>query len=327
MKRRGTTYVAGPEKKENNDGGDSFKSAALPFVSIIVPVYNAESSLEACFDSISSLDYPSDKFEVIAVDNGSTDRSREIMSRYKLRLLFETSVQSSYAARNKGILSAKGELIAFTDADCVVAHDWLKRLFKDWSDRSIGCFAGEIEGYQPRTVVEKFSHRIGILKRTSAFTWPYLPYASTANAGYRKEIFDRIGLFIPEMYTGGDADIAWRMQRKLCLAVRFIPEALVYHKHRSSVMGLYRQFKKYEYGKIFLHKYHPEYQLPSIKERKNELLEAIRQALSVLPDSIRRWWKKEIDFVDFAAPFLKMVMSYGVYKARLEQRKTRQVPI
>jgi cellulose synthase/poly-beta-1,6-N-acetylglucosamine synthase-like glycosyltransferase len=299
----------------------SRESICFPFVSIIIPVYNAELSLGACLDSISALDYPADKREVIVVDNGSTDRSRIIAKRYGVRLLSEVSIKSSYAARNKGVLAAEGELIAFTDADCVVTPAWLRHLSKEWEDRSVGCVAGEIDSYQPKTLVEKFSQRAGILKQKNALTCLYLPYASTANAAYRKGIFDKIGLFIPEMFTGGDAEIAWRMQQKLGLKIKFIPEALVYHKHRSSVIGLYRQFKKYEYGKLFLHKYYPEYHLPTIEERKRELDKAIRLARLTFRDNTKKFYKKEMDFVDLAAPFLRIVLRYATYKARVEKRK------
>lgn len=312
--------MANSEKKEKGDQRNSLESTAFPFVSVIVPAYNAEVSLGACLDSISALDYPADKLEVIVVDNDSTDRSREIAGRYRVKLFSEISMKSSYAARNKGILAAKGELIVFTDADCIVTPGWLKHLVKEWGDQSIGCFAGEVEAYQPRTLVEKFSDRAGILKQRGALNCPYLPYTSTANSAYRKGIFDKIGLFIPEMFTGGDAEIAWRIQQKLGLKIKFIPEALVYHKHRSSVLGLYRQFKKYEYGKLFLHKYYPEYQLPTLEERKKELDKAIRRAKSTFRDNMKRYCKKEIDCVDLAAPFLRIVMRYGEYKARLEQK-------
>ena len=221
----------------------------FPYVSIIISVYNAMSTLSLCLEAIGNLDYPKDRFEVIVVDNGSTDGSDEVAMRFGAKVIYETTIKSSYAARNKGIKEAKGELLAFTDSDCIVTPGWLKHLVKEWDDKSIGCFAGEIEAYQPSTLIEKYSDRAQILKQKWTLNNSYLPYTQTANSAYRKEVFDQIGLFIPEMISGGDAELAWRMQKKLGMKIKFIPEALVYHRHRVSVKGLYKQFKRYEHGK------------------------------------------------------------------------------
>lgn len=289
----------------------------IPFVSIIIPVYNAESTLSMCLESIRKLDYPQDKFEVIVIDNGSNDGSIKIAGRFEVKMFSET-FQSSYAARNKGIKEAKGELIAFTDADCVVTPGWLKNLVKEWDDKSIGCFAGEIEAYQPKTLVEKFSDRTGILGQKSTLFCSYLPYAQTANSAYRREVFDKVGLFNTEIVSGGDADIAWRMQKRLGLKIEFVPEALVYHKHRTSIKELYNQFKKYEHGKILWHRYYSDYKLPTFWRRTIELMDSIVIALLILPYNMIKYLKKEIDIIDFTTPFFKIVMCLSTFTARLK---------
>ena len=287
-----------------------------PFISIIIPVYNGEETLGLCLDSIARLDYPADKFEVLVIDNGSTDTSVRIAETHGARILYEHSQKSSYAARNQGIIAAKGDLLAFTDADCIVTPAWLKNLVTNWDDNSIGCFAGEIQAYQPQTLVEKFSDRIGILRQYGTIACTYLPYAQTANAAYRKEVFDKLGLFIPEIFSGGDAEISWRMQQKLGLGIQLIPEALVYHKHRTSITGLYRQFKRYEYGKVLWKKHYSDYDLPTVEQRKRELHDIVLETRSGLSGNIRKLLKQEIDMVDLMTPFLRIVMAYATYKAR-----------
>lgn len=288
----------------------------LPYITIVIPVFNGEETIDLCLASVTSLDYPDSSYGIILVDNGSTDATLEIAQKYNITVLHEPDIKSSYAARNKGILAAKGELIAFTDADCIVTPGWLKHLVQHWDDPTIGCFAGEIEAYQPETLVEKFSDRAGILRQAGTLSCPYLPYTQTANSAYRKEVFDKVGLFVPEMTSGGDADISWRMQKQLGLKIKFIPEALIYHKHRNSIGGLYRQYRKYEQGKLMWKEQYPDYELPSVKQREKEFRSAFQAALKSLPKNLKRYSANICDVVDLASPFLNLIMKYGTYKAR-----------
>jgi len=288
-----------------------------PFISIIIPVYNSESTLQICLDSIQKLNYPHEKLEVLVVDNGSHDNSIQIAKRFNFKLLHETSIQSSYAARNKGIKESKGELIAFTDSDCIVTKDWLKYLVRDWEDKSIGCFAGDILAYKPETLVEKFSDRVGILRQSGTLNNFYLPYTQTANSAYRREVFDKVGLFNPVIVSGGDADLSWRMQKKTNLKIKYIPEAIIYHKHRTSIIGLYRQFKRYEKGKLLWLKYYPDYQMPSLEQRRSELLRSIVTMFKTLPSNLKKCLYKQGDAVLLLTPFFRVVISLGTYVGRL----------
>jgi cellulose synthase/poly-beta-1,6-N-acetylglucosamine synthase-like glycosyltransferase len=297
----------------------------LPFISIVVPVYNSISTLSLCLESIQKLNYPKDKLEVIIVDNGSDDGCDNVARKLDFRVLYERSVKSSYSARNIGILEAKGELIAFTDSDCIVTSDWLKNLVREWNDPSIGCFAGEILAYNPETLVERFSDRIGVLRQKGTLNCPYLPYTQTANSAYRKEVFDIVGLFNPEIVSGGDADLSWRMQRETDLKIKFVPDAVVYHKHRDSIIGLYRQFKKYERGKLLWLKYYPDYEMPTLEQRKSELIRDIKTLFEVFPSSLRKFLNNQIDTVALFSPLFRVIMSLGTYRGRMSQIENKQV--
>lgn len=298
--------------------GNSHHEKLLPFVSVVIPAYNAAATLKLCLDSLEGLDYPKDRFEILLIDNGSTDTTLEIASHYNLTVLHENTAQSSYAARNKGILAAKGDLIAFTDADCIVTSEWLKNLTLFWDEKDFGCFAGEIQAYQPETLIEKFSDRENILRQKCTMECPYLPYPQTANAAYRSDVFQKVGIFIPEMTSGGDADIAWRMQKQLGLKIRFIPDALVYHKHRTSLHGLYNQFRKYEHGKFFWTEHYPDFTLSSAEQRKDELVNKVEEHCEDLRNNLVLLMKEEIDFVTFTSSFFRLLMSAGTLKARFE---------
>ncbi len=94
-------------------------------ISIIVPVHNNEMTIDSLLDSLLNQSYPNDKYEIIMVDNNSSDNTRKIISNYPVTLLDEQNIQSSYAARNRGVRGAKGKILAFTDGDCIPDRYWI----------------------------------------------------------------------------------------------------------------------------------------------------------------------------------------------------------
>ena len=102
---------------------------SMPRVSVIVPVYNGESTIEECVESILALSFPRNDVQLLLIDNASSDSTSTILERYRDRamILHETK-RGPAAARNRGLENATGDIVAFTDADCVVHRDWLSRL-------------------------------------------------------------------------------------------------------------------------------------------------------------------------------------------------------
>jgi glycosyltransferase involved in cell wall biosynthesis len=100
---------------------------------VIVPVLNDARGIEACVNALLRQTYPSDRYEIIVADNGSTDGTRGVVERLRagagsrLLLVVEDGVRSSYAARNLALGAASGQIVAFTDADCSPAASWLER--------------------------------------------------------------------------------------------------------------------------------------------------------------------------------------------------------
>lgn len=255
--------------------------------SVVIPVHNGGDLLRACLRSVAALDFPKSAFEVIVVDNKSTDDTAKIIDDFKFVRLSETRHQSSYAARNVGIRAARGAVIAFTDADCEVALDWLTRI--DEAARAnpqAGCIAGEILSFTPTTPVERYSDHIGLLRQRGPLSgWHFKPYAQTANAAYRREVFDRVGLFDPEAKSGGDAAIAWRMLDRTNYELVFAPEARVFHHHRTSAAGLWSQFRRYGGGKLAWAKEQRNYRPPSIASQEAEIADLVEKQMQATNDS------------------------------------------
>jgi glycosyltransferase involved in cell wall biosynthesis len=220
-----------------------------PFASVIVPAFNAARTIGDTLEALLAQDYPSGRLEVIAVDNRSTDGTAAVMCRYPVRVEVERRMQSSYAARNTGLRTARGSVLLFTDADCLPEPGWARALVAALADEDAGAAAGRIEPAEATTLVERFQVEERVLDAANAFTRPPLPFAQTANAAYRRTIFERVGLFDPTLVSGGDLDMAWRMQRA-GWGLAYAPTALV--RHRKTFGGLVRLYAKNGHGAALL---------------------------------------------------------------------------
>jgi glycosyltransferase involved in cell wall biosynthesis len=113
-----------------------------PFVSVIVPVRDGESTIADCLDAILATDYPEDRREILAVDNGSTDGTATLIQSRPVRYLREERRGVSNT-RNRGIAESRGEILDFVDADCIVEPQWLTELVRPFEDPEVGSVAGD----------------------------------------------------------------------------------------------------------------------------------------------------------------------------------------
>lgn len=255
-----------------------------PFVSIIIPVLNGEKSAGVCVESILELDY--NNFELIIVDNGSKDRTVEIIKSYQqkhnnIKLYFE-KIKSSYASRNLGIKNAKGDIIAFTDIDCKVDKKWLTKLIESFVNDSVGGVAGEILSEDAKNLIERYTTKAGVLSQSKNMSSDF-PFAATANVAYRKKVFDEIGLFDEKMISGGDVDLSWRMQLNTNYNLVFNKDAIILHKHRSAMKDLFKQSFKYGYGRCALDSKYKDNKSP--KYKKIGLISRIKEPFSIIKSS------------------------------------------
>ena len=243
----------------------------LPFVSIIVPVFNGEATLRECLHSLMQIDYPMEKREIIVVDNNSTDGTAGIIRQYPVRHIQAASGQGPSVARNAGIEVARGDILAFVDADVSVEKDWLRALIRGF-DVGVGCVGGPGWGQRRETIVEEFLW--GSFSGEYALSRPFLPFIATFNVAFRRSVFDKIGLFDESLVTGEDADLCWRMQLETHFRLRFIPEARVTHRFVSDFGVLFRKFIGYGmaesalYAKYRSHPQFPKYRF-TIKSNLN----------------------------------------------------------
>ena len=112
---------------------------------------------------------------------------------------------------------------------------------------------------------------------------PFLPYADTANAAYRKEVFDRIGVFHEKFKSGEDADLCWRTQLFTNYKIAYVPDAVVLQPYESRVKNLFRQKMRHAYWHVILYKKYKKY--------RNEEVKSLKQTYWEFHSICRRWLK------------------------------------
>ncbi|MGD1861665.1 MAG: glycosyltransferase [Leptolyngbyaceae cyanobacterium] len=189
-----------------------------PFVSVIIPVYNQAEPLQRCLAALEQQTYPRSQFEIIVVDNVSDDFEAiaAATSSYSNVKLTQEIMPGSYAARNQGITLASGEVLAFTDADCVPATNWLgEGVYQLTQQPNCGQVVGAVEVFfvnpsQP-TPIELF-------ERVTAFPQAQLLAqlhgGATANIFTWRTVIDTVGLFDPQLKSNGDLEWGQRVHAK-----------------------------------------------------------------------------------------------------------------
>ena len=217
-----------------------------PFVSVVVPVRDGERTIAACLEALRRQSFPAERREILAVDNGSADRTPELIRSGGATYLSEPRPGVSNA-RNRGIEAARGEIVALLDADCLAEPNWLGELVAPFADPEVGCVAGELRHGPAETPAQRQSVRmLGNWQRFATSSNP--PYVVTANAAFRRSVFDQIGLFDPRMTRAQDVELSLRFNQLSPLRVRYRPQAVVYHDHPATQRGFFRQQLGWAYG-------------------------------------------------------------------------------
>jgi O-antigen biosynthesis protein len=226
-----------------------------PMVSVVICAYNAERTMEACLESLRKLDYPN--YEVVVVDDGSRDKTAEIAARYPEFRLIRQSNKGLSVARNVGMQAALGEIIAYTDSDCVVDPHWLTLMVGAMTANRFDACGGP--NYAP--------HEDG---RTAACVSasPGAPchvltaedraeHLAGCNMMFRKAVLQQIGGFDPQFTAAGDdVDICWRAL-DAGFVLGFCPAAFVWHFRRNTVRAYYNQQRGYGKAEAMLYFKYP----------------------------------------------------------------------
>lgn len=226
-----------------------------PKVSVIVCAYNADRTMNSCLASLEKLNYPN--YEVIVVNDGSTDRTLEICQQYPdIKLISQPNYGLS-VARNVGLEAATGEIIAYTDSDCYADPDWLNYLVITFQSTGLSAVGGL--NFQPPedslipscVAVSPGCPTHVLLSDDTA------EHIAGCNMAFRKPALQEIAGFDPQFRAAGDdIDICWRLQDQ-GYTIGFSPAAIVWHYRRNTVKDYLKQQRGYGKAEALVYFKHP----------------------------------------------------------------------
>lgn len=175
-----------------------------PMFSVVIPMYNAENTIQLCLQSIKSTEYPSDKLEIIVVNDGSTDRSVELTEKFEVKLI-QNNGNTIASVRNTGAKIAKGEIIGFIDSDCVIDRMWMKNAVSILRDKNVAATGSGYLCPENPTWVER-----AWLYESKHIPF-YTEFITSGNFIIKSEVFKTIGGYNEKLTTCEDSDICSRI--------------------------------------------------------------------------------------------------------------------
>ncbi|HHY55577.1 MAG TPA: glycosyltransferase [Chloroflexi bacterium] len=232
--------------------------------SVIVPVYNGVAVITRCLDALAQQTLPAHQYEIIVVDDGSTDATAESVQTWRqthpqvnLTLVHQANAGPA-AARNRGATEAHAPLLLFTDADCAPTPTWLEAMVAPFTDAEVagakGAYITAQTGLIPRFVQAEYEDRYDRMCGQ-----PQIDFIDTYSAAYRRGVFlDNHG-FDPIFTTASveDQEFSFRLAQKGYRLV-FAPAAKVAHLHDSDLGEYFRRKYYIGFWKALMIRWHPE---------------------------------------------------------------------
>jgi cellulose synthase/poly-beta-1,6-N-acetylglucosamine synthase-like glycosyltransferase len=224
----------------------------INFISIIIPTFNDWSRLRFCLDALSSQRYPSSLFEVIVVNNNPADDVPEGFANYHNVIILKEDKAGSYAARNKALEIAKGDVVGFTDSDTIPDSEWIRNAVA-YFNANPGIFriAGRIKLFylsESPTSIELYDTLFAFRQKHYAED---LGFGVTANMFTYKRLFNEIGPFKSDLLSGGDFEWGRRANSK-GYPIHYVESAFVMHPARNSYSELKRKIKRISGGHLLM---------------------------------------------------------------------------
>lgn len=230
-------------------------------VSIVVPVYNDPAGVRSTVECLAAQRYPADQYEVLVVDNGSTDRTRDVIESLSsahptVELVVEDRIQGAYAARNAGLRRADGDVIVFLDADVTFSDDWLGCAVESMDRRGAAYLAGEVvvEGPPDQgSYAARFNRRTGFPVDRYIESFGFAP---TCCLLVRRSVIEEVGPFDERLVSGGDLEFGNRV-RDAGYRLEYDEALTVVHPARDTVRELASKASRVGRGRYQLRAFYP----------------------------------------------------------------------
>lgn len=238
----------------------------MKYVSIVICTFNRSEYIRPCVSSLREQTYPKDRYEIIVVDDASTDETGKITAIEGATLIRHEANRGISAARNTGIAAAKGEIIAFIDDDAIADPHWLAYLVQPFADPGVTASGGRTFAYKTDRLAERYLSATEYgnpaslsFGRSKNPLWRFAVYIKSMfvpvsvasspievqavfglNCAYRASTLRAIGGFDETLFTDEDSELSTRL-RATGARIMFIPTATITHRHRESLAKLIRQ--------------------------------------------------------------------------------------
>jgi len=221
-------------------------------ISVVIPVYNSEKFLDYLLNSLMKQSLNTEVYEIIFIDNNSNDNSARILRNYininnNCKYYMFNKKQGSYASRNFGISLARGDVLAFTDADCILEEKWLKNIWEFYNvkENENVIIAGNIEIIIENTnnLWEQYDKIVSLNNKKYVKN----KSAATANLIVPKKIFQNVGKF-KELFSGGDTEWTKRASEK-GYNLKFMSNIKVYHPSRKNFVEVKNKIFRIGFGR------------------------------------------------------------------------------
>lgn len=218
-------------------------------ISVVIPIYNAATTLRPCLESLRHQVADLEGIQVICVDNGSSDESQEIVKSFPEFTLLIERKPGAYAARNRGAAAAEGDIVAFTDPDCVADQGWLRSVSAAFQDLSCLAALG-VRRPAPDTGLNQLlgDYEVAKDRWVLSSSEPRKYYGYTNNMAVRQHAWKTAGPFDENRLRGGDTIFIRRLVDAVgCDAVQFVPSMRIAHLEVDSFAIQFQ--KTFTYGK------------------------------------------------------------------------------
>jgi cellulose synthase/poly-beta-1,6-N-acetylglucosamine synthase-like glycosyltransferase len=229
----------------------------LPLVSVIVPAYNAEGTISACLENLSNQSYPKKCYEIVVIDDGSTDCTFDLVEASNIKCKSQPN-QGPASARNNGVLESVGSIVLFTDSDCVPDLNWIEEMVTPFQDSDVagvkGAYRTKQKELAARFAQAEFEDRYDLLKKS---VW--IDMVDTYSAAFRKDVFLSVGGFDENFPVANneDTDLSYRLVHKGFKLV-FSERARVYHTHPDTIVKYLKTKFWRGYWRIVVYRRYPD---------------------------------------------------------------------
>lgn len=183
-----------------------------PEISVLIPVWNGARQIHLCLDALAAQTLSRDRFEVVVVDNGSTDDTADVIRRYDFVRLLSEPEPGSYRARNTGLKELRGRYVCLTDADCIPHLDWLEKAYAAiQANPDVGIIAGQVDLFRVSASDSETCAAYESLYNLNQEAYAKGGHCATANWSSRVELLRGLGGFDASLKSSGDFEMSSRV--------------------------------------------------------------------------------------------------------------------